>query len=274
MDAGREELNRLQTALVQTISDFLDRQLPLRRIALVASIFKDCNFELPPTDILTRRLLNEQQNDGGWVDCEDTAWALSYIDELRFEKNVKMGMQWLKRERNLKRGWGFCKRDHACIPITAQILYFLPMFASNREASRWLEKEWKKDFESITKLNYKAAWYLLAYVKQFEIVSLSEELFQKTLMYLINEQRNNGSWGPWQKHPAPSDYYSTGICMAALALSYQINGNNKIRNVLNKGVQWLKNTQSKNGLFPTHYIEEGSAWAYWGWSKAIAVIEE
>ena len=273
MDADSKELDRLRSALIQTISDFLDRRLPLRRIVLVASILQDCSIKLPTDGRLARRLLSEQRKDGGWIDCEDTAWALFYLNEKRFENNVRTGMRWLERERNAKKGWGFCKRDHPCIPITAQILYLLPAINSHREAAKWLEKEWKKDIDSSTKLNYKAAWYLLAYARLFEKMSLSKELFYRTVMYLIKEQRSDGSWGPWRKHPAPSDCYSTGICMTALAQSYRISGDNEIYKVLNKSIHWIKDKQLKNGLFPTHYIEEGSAWIFWGWSKTVSLIE-
>lgn len=273
MDADNKALDKLQRALIQTTADFLDRRLPLRRIVLVASLLKHCDIELPAAERLIRRLLNEQHKDGGWIDCEDTAWALYYVDENIYGKKKKGGMRWLEDERNAKKGWGFCKRDHPCIPITAQILYFLPEIKFDMEAAKWLEKQWKKDISSSINLNYKAAWYVLAYVKLFEKTKLSKDLFCKTIMYLIEEQRKDGSWGPWREHPAPSDCYSTGICMAALAQSYRINGNRKILAALNKSILWIKNNQLRNGLFPTHYIEEGSAWLFWGWSKASSLSD-
>lgn len=273
MDVDSKELERLQRALIQTISDFLDRQLPLRRIVLVASLLKDCNIELPTAAKLTAQLLDEQHADGGWVDCEDTAWSLFCIDAKRYEKKITAGLRWLESERNAKSGWGFCKRDKSCIPITGQILYLMPHIDSYREAAKWIEKQWKKDLEASVKLNYKAAWYILACVSLFERLSLSLELINKTVRYLVKEQRSDGSWGPWKKHPAPSDYFTTGICMGALAQSYLLTENREIRVALSKSIQWLKNTQLRNSLFPTHYIEEGSSWAFWGWSKAISLMD-
>jgi len=239
---------------------------------LVASLLKHCDIELPTEKRLTRRLLNEQHKDGGWIDCEDTAWALYYIDEKIYAEKKKAGMRWLENERTAT-GWGFCKRDHSCIPITGQILCFLPEINFNMESSKWLEKQWKKDFESSIKLNYKAAWYVLAYAKHFEKMSFSKDLFCKTITYLIKEQRKDGSWGPWKEHPAPSDCYTTGICMSALAQLYRITEISEIISVLNRGIQWIRNNQLKSGLFPTHYIEEGSAWLFWGWSKAEDILK-
>jgi len=273
MDADSKALDKLHSALVQTITDFLDRRLPLRRIILVASLLKHCHKELPDAKRISRRLLSEQHKDGGWIDCEDTTWALYYLDDKINGKRKVAGMRWLENERNPRKGWGFCKRDHSCIPITAQILYFLPEIGFNSEAIRWLEKEWTKDSESPIKLNYKAAWYMLTYMEFFKKTSLSEDLFRRTTTYLLAEQRRDGSWGPWKKHPAPSDCFSTGICMAALAQSYCITKNRDIRSALLRSIQWIKGNQLKNGLFPTHYIEEGSAWLFWGWSKATSLCD-
>jgi len=62
--------------------------------------------------------------------------------------------------------------------------------------------------------------------------------------------------------------------MAALALSYTISRNKKIVTPLQKGLRWIKQVQLEDGLFPTHYIEEGSAWILFGWSKAITALKE
>ncbi len=272
MDADKN-LDKLKTGLILTVSDFLDRRLPLRRIVFVASILKDSNIGFPFAERLTERLLKECHKDGAWIDCEDTSWALFYLNKLTYKKILLKGFRWLEKEKS-GQGWGFCKRDHPSIPMTAQILYLLPGIKSHRESAIWLEKAWEKDISSPIKLNYKAAWYLLAYVNQRDKVNLSKELFHDTVIYLKKEQRVDGSWGPWKEHPAPSNCYSTGICMAALSKAYEISGDSQIRQVLKKSIKWIKAHQLQNGLLPTHYIEEGSAWIYWGWDKAISVVEK
>ena len=274
MDADNfKDFEKLHAALNEIIGDFLNRHLPLRRIILVSSLLKDCKLESPENAKIINRLIKEQKADGGWIDCEDTAWAIYYLSNIRkYRNNIEKGLLWLEGEKYKNKGWGFCKRDPACIPITAQILYLLPHFHKTVEPARWIENEWKIDLASPIKLNYKAAWYLLAYSSLQNEVQLSKELFNKTISYLLREQRNNGSWGPWKEHPAPSECFITGICMAALALSYSISQDKRIRNSLIKGISWIKENQLKNGLFPTHYIEEGSAWILFGWSKAINII--
>lgn len=276
MDADKQHaFDKLSIALIATIRDYLDRRLPLRRIVLVASILKNSGIAIPDSDGLTRRLLSEQKSDGGWVDCEDTAWSLYYLsDQKDFEQNVRKGLSWLESERSGNRGWGFCIRDNPCIPITAQIAFFLPHFPPVPEAILWLEDQWYKDLHSPINLNYKAAWYLLSSYKLQNSTNLSSELFNKSVDYLIQEQRVDGSWGPWKNHPAPSECFITGICMASLALSYRPSEDKKIITPLKKGIQWIESNQLENGLFPTHYMEEGSAWILFGWRKALAALKE
>ena len=273
MDADKTQaFDNLSSSLINIIDVFLDRNLPLRRITLVSSLLNNCNIISPNNEKLLNRIMSEQKSDGGWIDCEDSAWALYCLSHnIDFEMNVKTGLSWLEKEKDNGKGWGFCKRDKSCIPITAQILYLLPHFHHDIEPIQWLEEEWNKDLTSPIQLNYKAAWYLLAYNGLQNKTSLSAELFDKTISYLLSEQREDGGWGPWKKHPAPTDCFITGICMAALALSYPISKDNKIVDSLTAGIQWVKNNQLENGLFPTHYIEEGSAWILFGWSKALNI---
>jgi len=275
MDADNTEFQTLKCALNHTISDFLHRGLPLRRITLVASLLKDCHVEITEKNKLTQRIVSEQKSDGGWIDCEDTAWALFLISEINeLDAQIQKNRRWLYDEKCVENGWGFCKRDKSCIPITAQILYFLTDLFPNAESVLWLEKEWEKDLNAPINLNYKAAWYLLVYYKFHNKINLSDELFTATLAYLIAEQRPDGSWGPWRDHPAPSDCFITGISMAALAISYLLIKEEKIVSSLKKGIQWIKKNQLENGLFPTHYIEEGSAWLFFGWCKANSIIKK
>lgn len=262
-------LAELEYALISTISDFLNRQLPLRRILLVASLLKHCQVEIPDKDRLIDRILKEQKTDGGWVDCEDTAWAIYYLSSVtNCETQVATGLEWLESERREKLGWGFCRRDNPCIPITGQILHFLPGISSSVEASFWLEEEWRKDILSPINLNYKAAFYLLSYISMRDRCDLSDELFSETIDYLMREQREDGSWGPWKCHPSPVECFITGICLGALVLSCSFIDRESVFPVRHSAIEWIARNQLKNSLFPTHYIEDGSAWLFFGWSKA------
>lgn len=269
-----EDFDKLSLALINTTHDFLNRSLPLRRTTLVVSLLKSSSITFPYKELNTR-ILSEQKEDGGWIDCEDTAWSLYCLDgQEDVGSEFARGYLWLENERCSDKGWGFCARDNPCIPITAQILYFLPQSQAFSQSVYWLEERWRKDLQAPVNLNYKGAWYLLAYYKQYKSKNLALQLFNESLDYLIREQRENGSWGPWKSHPAHGDCFITGICLAALGLSYSISGDNRILPCLKKGIRWIKRSQLGNGLFPTHYIEEGSSWILFGWSKAITALRE
>lgn len=262
------KLTKLGNFLETIVIDYLERNLPLRRIVFLSSVLKLTSNESDPSFDFYERIIKEQKDDGGWIDCEDTAWSVFSLSKSEeYSGQREKAICWLKNEQINGKGWGFCKRDYSNIPITSQIQYTIPELRNNSAVS-WLENEWSKDLNSPTKLNYKGAWYLLAYCNLFKNFKLSSTLFRKTVDYLLKEQRDDGGWGPWKNHPAPSDSFITGISSAALAEACMIQRTAQIEEVLKKSITWFLNNQIENGLFPTHYIEEGSAWCYFGWKKA------
>jgi len=265
-------LARLKNSLESMLDDFLARRLPLRRIAFLASIFKIVDDECDQYKKVCQRILNEQKNDGGWVDCEDSTWNVYFLSgNPEHALNRKKAIQWLKSEKCKNEGWGFCKRDNSCIPITSQVLYLIPELRVS-SAAKWLENEWARDLKAAVNLNYKGAWYLLAYTQMHDDFKMSEELLINTIKYLISEQRNDGGWGPWKNHPAPTSAFITGLTVLALSESLKIISLKSIATSFKKCVKWFKANQIENGLFPVHYIEEGSAWAYIGWRKIVDVL--
>ena len=162
MDADNiNNLLKLKNSLVAILDDYLERKLPLRRIVFLASILKMSFIELDSFNKVSRRIILEQKPDGGWIDCEDTAWNIFFLS---FQDNYSVqrsnAIQWLVNEHPSEFGWGFCKRDFANIPITSQVLILVPEL-TNISEFKWLFSEWKKEFTSPVNLNYKGAWYLL-----------------------------------------------------------------------------------------------------------------
>lgn len=253
--------------LQSVLNDFITRRLPHRRLAKLAGLILLSNITIEENLIspIIDSLLSKKKEDGGWVDCEDTAWCAYVIRQLSNDKTtIKETINWILDERN-GNAWGYCKRDTPCIPITAQIRLFLPELSSDVSSGEWIEKTWHNDLESFVKLSYKAAWYLLAHNK-------NELLMKRTVEHLISDQRNDGGWGPWRLHPAPTDCFSTGISMWALANSHVPNA--VIQKSLCQAIQWCEQNRLSNGLFPTHYIEEGSAWILLGWSHALRYLNQ
>jgi hypothetical protein len=267
------KLTKLGNFLDTILHDYLERNLPLRRIVFLSSILKLTSTRNNSSIDLCERILKEQRDDGGWIDCEDTAWSIFSLPGSKdYSEQREKAISWLKNEKIDDKGWGFCNRDFSNIPITSQILFTIPELRNDSTIS-WLENEWLKDLNSPIKLNYKGAWFLLVYSRLFKEYKLSSKIFQKTIDYLLNEQRDDGGWGPWKKHPARTDAFITGMTSAALAEACMIQRTMQIEEVLQKSIEWFLNNQIENGLFPTHYIEEGSAWCYLGWKKAYNCLQ-
>jgi hypothetical protein len=251
-----------RAALGEILVDFAHRRLPHRRIAKLAGLLLlSGDHSRPPwAAAVIESLAREQQRDGGWVDCEDTVWCTFVLSSLGVRDRLGDALRWLEQERS-DDAWGYCHRDAACIPITSTIRILLPALGDNRSAS-WLYSAWSRDIRAPVRLSYKAAWYLLS-VPTKQAPSGEKRLRQATEALLLDDQRPDGGWGPWRDHPAASDCFCTGIAMWALTALAR---DDRIDSSLTRARQWCERQCLPNGLFPTHFIEEGSAWVYLGCS--------
>jgi len=240
------------------------------RIARVGTclLFTGSNPNNPITSQCTKVICNTQQSDGGWTDNEETMWSLAFLKRLGFhhEENYKKGLRWLNGQRHKDGGWGRTVRDKPRILISGLLLHLLPEVSDPR-ATNWLKSEWRKDFEGSTRLTYKGAFFLLGL--SASKVSVDEcPLTKETYSFLAAEQNEYGGFAPWKDHPVGSDPWSTGVVLLGL-LSYPSLID---RNVIERTVNWLAENQLPNGLWAYHYIEEGSAYAYWGLVEALKYL--
>lgn len=201
-----------------------------------------------------------QLEDGGWSDVEESMLSIKLLSKMGPEHSlsIEKGELWLRSQRNADGGWGQSDRDISRIPITGFLFYLLPSFC-NKEGSRYLIYEWKKDIQKMTKLTYKGGFFLLGLAAS-RISTKDYPLIKSTYSLLYDEQNPDGGFGPWKDHAIGSDPWSTGVVLLGL-LSYP-ELIDKV--VIERAVSWLVENQLSNGLWPYHYIEEGSAYAYWG----------
>jgi len=264
VDRIREVLRPTAVALRGILDDFLERRLPHRRVARLAGLLLHDGVapDARQSTWVVRQLLDLQQPDGGWVDCEDTAWCAYVLRELApaDTRAYEHASEWLAAER-AGGAWGYCHRDEPCIPITATVRLLLSSLRDEPSAA-WLRDTWAADLEGPFQLSYKAAWYLLARGEE----AADRDLAERTVAHLVSDQREDGGWGPWRDHPAPTDCFSTGIAMWALA---DRGPGDSVTTTLDRAVEWCARSRLETGLFPTHFIEEGSAWLLLGWSAAL-----
>jgi len=245
-------------ALLLTLKEYIKKEIELERVArlIVLLIKSNSCFTNSIFKSIASRIAREQKKDGGWVGVEDTIWNLSMLKEYdEFVENYYKGLKWLLSQK-VKGGWGKSHRDIARIPLTGNLLYLIPEISGRKETLKWLIKEMKKEIKGSPILTYKIAFTLMA-LKKCRDKNLSESFLLNMKKCLISQQEINGGWGPCKEHPVGSSPYCTAISLLGL-LQYP---SEIIKKSINKGAEWLLKHQLDNGLWPEHYIEEGSAWS-------------
>ncbi len=257
-----DSLGPTAASLQAILADFVSRGLPHRRVARLAGLLLLSGVVAPVVGWRSVRhhLTSSRCPDGAWVDCEDTAWCSYVLRHLDAPSEIQTrSAAWLAAERT-GGGWGYCGRDAPCIPITATVRLLVPTLRDDR-SDAWLRVVWSEDLSGPVHLSYKAAWYLLT-----RDPGGKADLGKRTLEYLIADQRESGGWGPWRDHPAPTDCFSTGIAMWAIASQPP---DPRTADALHRAIAWCESHRLDTGLFPAHFIEEGSAWIHLGWSAAL-----
>jgi hypothetical protein len=265
--ANGPDLAQGATALLQTGKAELEPVRKFRSLACVgrAGELSTASIQVP-TDLWGHR------SDGGWSDVTETAWAVGCLDILGIWARVPGGLReesisWLKSGKTTEGAWGRSARDMTRIPVSGWMLTLLPELADER-ALGWLESEWRKDLGSETRLTYKGALTL----KAFASVGRSptdESLIPETVAYLVGEQNDDGGYGPWKNHPVGSEPWSTGIVLIGMTAWPELVPDGTLK----KSLHWLGRTQLPNGLWPCHYIDEGSAYCYWGAVEAMKLLK-
>ncbi|MBW1707576.1 MAG: terpene cyclase/mutase family protein [Deltaproteobacteria bacterium] len=215
-----------------------------------------------------KHIIDKQHSDGGWMDVEEATLAVKLISMWgNYDPHIlDKGYKWILSQRNNDGGWGKTNRDISRIPVTGLLLHLLPGLSDSKAIS-WLTDKWRKDLKNDTKLTYKGGFFLLGLSASG--VSVNDcPLIEGTYTYLFEEQNEDGGFAPWKDHPIGSDPWSTGIVLLGL-LSYP---NLLKREGIEKTVDWLAENQLPNGLWAYHYIEEGSAYAYWGLVEALKYL--
>ena len=234
---------------------------PCRRLRTAVCLMKAGDLMGPGLGKMS--LLEGHHSDGGWRDVEETVWALAFHDITtswtQFSASLRDdGIAWLRNERTNKGAWGRSSRDLPRIPVTSWVITLLPELADEK-CTEWLETEWIKDVSAETKLTYKGALTLKAFAS-LGVKYKNPDLISKTVDYLIKEQNEDGGFGPWKGHPVGSEPWSTGIALIGLTAWPELLRPETVELALS----WLARVQLPNGLWPCHYIEEGSAYCYWG----------
>ena len=259
------------SALSLVLRQYLGKQIELGRIVRVAVLLmrSGVNQNNSIFQEIAKRCLVKQKDDGGWIGVEDSIWCIAFLKDFEEYSQVYInGLNWLGEQRLENGEWGNTKRDMGRIPITALVVHFHPEISSKKTIS-WLENEWNREKEKSPLLTYKGAFILLG-LKASADITYTTPLIEEIYTFLANEQNDDGGFGPWKDHPIGSEPWSTGIVLLGL-LSYP---ELLKKEVIEKAVDWLAENQLHNGLWPYHYIEEGSAWALYGLIESYKYLKK
>ena len=213
------------------------------------------------------RLVNLQKPDGGWNSAEETAWSLAALKAIMpgAISQWEAGCQWLRSIRLPSNAWGQTERDIPRIPTTALVCELVPEL-SDKRAIEWISREWEKDLKGAVQLSYKGGFFLLASGNKKEWIDSS--LVDKTIEYLYQEQNDDGGFAPWKNHPVGSDPWSTGVVLWGLSKW----GDSVDKQIFEKALAWLKESQLPSGVWPYHYLDDGASMAILGIVGAQKVL--
>ena len=264
-------IQRGLSSLFLVLRQYLEKHIELERIVRVAVLLKRSGINQNNSifDDIVKRCLTEQKDDGGWIGVEDSIWCTAFLKDFEeYSKAYKNGIDWLKSQMLEGGSWGKTKRDIGRIPITGTLLYLLPEL-SNIDNLRWLEDEWKREFGQNPKLTYKSAFTLMA-IKKNNYQFHNNLLLNDTIEWLTSQQNEDYGWGYCKGQPVGSTPFCTGISITGL-LQYP----NKVDPVvIADGLKWLEKSQLEEGLWPDHYIEEGSVWAFYALTEGYKYLEQ
>ncbi len=242
--------------------------LDLVRLTKTSTILLSCGVSKSslPKEVL-HRCFAEQQSDGGWVSVVDTIWNMAYLVRCGVpihSEPVQRGLSFLRNQRNGDGLWGRSKRDRSRIPVSGLMLFFFPELASREDIGR-LETLWTAEQNSLT---YKAAYFLLA-ISQLRPSDLNSELIERTVYWLIANQREDGGFAPWKSHPIASDVFCTSVSILALVRFRHFGP--AIDSALAKAASWLVANQLPAGIWRYHEIEHGAAWGVWAIHESLGI---
>jgi len=243
-------------SLLNMIKEMMGKEIELKRITKTASLLCECGFKSPSLfNALADRCVKVQHDDGGWVAIVDTMWNMRFLslcDASLYREQISAGSRYLNDNTSAMGLWGRSKRDFDRIPVSGIMLSRLRDMVSTSRL-KLLEQLWLKEFGSLT---YKASYSLMAF-KDNDYLPGHEGLIPKTIQWIAENQREDGSFGPWKNHPVASDTYCTAIALLGLLTYPDLIS----KEAIVRASEWLLGTQLPSGVWPFHEIEDGGSWA-------------
>ncbi|MBC7343443.1 MAG: hypothetical protein H5U02_13535 [Clostridia bacterium] len=258
-----EALLAASGSLVSFLRQGLDKHLDSERLARAGMVLLGPSREPSTLDPLFLELADYlrsmQRRDGGWVDVEETAWCAAYMQKMppAYWGAAAGARKWLEGQRHPGGGWGRSERDQPRIPYTAWVAILLPELVDTQDLL-WLEGATSREMVGKPVLTYKIALPLIAFW-QNSSARPSNQLVETCISILAGAQNEDGGFGPWQNHPCGSDPWCTAVVSLSLLRYPELVS----PTIIERALGWILHHQLQGGFWPYHYLDEGSALAYW-----------
>lgn len=258
---GNEAEGRAIEALVASAEGMLQSVDDLTRVARIGAL-------IPPATLSGRlrpvldQIVGRQRADGGWSSVEESLWCTAVLGRISdLVEPAADGLAWLGSQRHVDGGLPRSPREQQNFVLSALAVSAVPGLAREADLG-WIARSWERDMGQDVRLTYKGGLYLLS------SGGVAGDLTERTIEYLASEQNTDGGFGPWKGHPIGSDAWSTGLCVLGLStMATQV-----VRPIVVGAVDWLLREQLGAGHWRCHFIDEGSAYAYWGLSEGLNLI--
>lgn len=251
-------LLRTSVVLSRLLNELVAKDIETLRIARLGYLLLDSGIALPRERIneISSLLIARQHQDGGWADTVETIWAGAFFQLIGNSTQYEKAKGTIYASQHSNGAWGKSLRDMTRIPVTGVLSLLMPEFISERTKA-WLKEEWIREWDGdsgTVSANYKAVYAMFG-------LGLKDKLTRDILYWLIQQSEPDGGWGPWRGHPIGSQALYTALSMRGIAFCWSL-ANKRARSAWYSGRDYLLSTVTPYGLWPSHHIDDGSAWAF------------
>lgn len=246
-----ESLDITTLLLTKVFEKMRDVKIELMRVTEVATALLEMGLQ---KDSDVNNLYHEILSSKNKTNISEKIFSMGFLSYFPEAENFRVKLiNEVFNEINSDGGIGRFVGDRSRIPVCWKLLENLHLSGIQKNNAikkiiNWMQEEWSKDIVR-GGLSYKCSGILLAntYYKEFD-----KKFIEICIKWLLQDQNDDGGWGPKKDAPVGSVPSDTGLALRALS-NYQ---NEEIKEAINRGEKWLLNNKSNSGFWKEHPMEK------------------
>lgn len=225
--------------------------IELMRVSEVAAVLLELGLK---KDKEINNIFNDIIKSKNKTNLSEMIYCLEFLSYFPEAKEViNNTIKFLFNHTNKDGGLGRFVGDRSRIPVSWKALesFYLnncPYDKNIKKIVNWIQKEWAEDIQR-GGLSYKCSGILLAnsYYPYFD-----KDFISKSIKWLLDDQNEDGGWGPRRGSPVGSVPSDTALALRALS-NYK---GNEVERVIRKGIKWLMENKLESGFWKEHPVEK------------------